>query len=309
MTKEQIINSTILKKRFIRDCGLPITVYDNPYFIQRLGTINSLFDCVSKFERFCKELEAFNSEQSYLEWYNAIKDKIIDAIKNHPKYQEFNELTISKTIKEVGKNNLYIEPNDRLSFISIDMKKANFSSMRFFAPEIFGGCETWEEYVGRFTDSKHFTDSKYIRQVIFGACNPKRQIKYESYLMEQVYNGIKKVFPQIEVFSLGEDEIIIPLVQHGSEIYSISSIKNAIPDELRSIVRVDVFVLKKIGNYGWLKTYPFVKPTKIEFKCVDAEIFHQIVKQYHCVQITEDDLVFYHNGQLARFLKEISNPW
>lgn len=170
---------------------------------------------------------------------------------------------------------------------------------------------TWEEYVATFTDSKHFSDSKYIRQVIFGACNPKKQIKYESFLMEQVYFGIKQKFPKIEVFSLGEDEIILPFVQKtqaSGEIIASSEIKNAIPEELKNLVRFEVFSLHKFGSYGWVKSYPFSdKP--IDFKCVDAEIFHQIVKHYYDLQITEDDLVFYHNGQLARFLKEVDNPW
>ena len=25
--------------------------------------------------------------------------------------------------------------------------------------------------------------------------------------------------------------------------------------------------------------------------------------------ITDNDLVFYHNGRLAKFLKEVNNPW
>lgn len=311
MTKDQIINSTILKKRFIRDCGLPITVYDNPYFLQRLETINPLFGCLKKWDRYCDEVAAFDSEQSYLEWYNATKDAIINAIKNHPIYQEFNALTLSKTTQEVSKNNLYIEPNNGGLFISIDMKKANFSSMRYFSPEIFNGCDTWEEFVGQFTDSQHFAGSKYIRQVIFGACNPKRQIKYESYLMERIYNKIKQWFEQLNVFSLGEDEIIIPLVQkhtNGLDVISTSELKNAIPDDLKSLVRVEIFSLHKAGNYGWFKSFPFSdKP--LDFKCVDAEIFHQLWKHYQDIEITEDDLVFYHNGQLAKFLKEIENPW
>ena len=67
------------------------------------------------------------------------------------------------------------------------------------------------------------------------------------------------------------------------------------------------------GTDGWTKTYyeqsESGKAGTVEFKCLDAEIFHQIIKHYNGETITENDLVFYHNGQLARFLKEVNNPW
>lgn len=308
MTRESVINSNILKKRFIRDCSLPITVYDNPYFIQRLETIDTLFHCLKKFDRFCEELKRFRTEQEYLAWYNETKDRIIQHIRENEAYKEFNMLSPGNTQKEIGKNNLYIEQNDRRLFISIDMNKANFTSMRYYSPRMFDGCGTWEEYVGIFTDSKHFADSKYIRQVIFGALNPKRQMKYESFLMQRIYDSIKKECPKLGIFSLGEDEIIIQFVQHSETVYSLSKIENAIPADLRELVRVEVFSLKKIGTYGWMKTFMFSVPQRVEYKCVDAEIFHQLVKHRLNEIITEDDLVFYHNGQLAKFLKEVENP-
>lgn len=320
MTRDQIINSTILKKRFVRDCGLPITVFDNPYFEQRLEIIDSLYNCKSKFEIFCKEAGEFQNEQDYLAWYNTTKDAIITAIKSNIMYEAFNSLELPKPEKKYEKKNLYVEQNDKRSFISIDMKKANFSAMRFFSPAIFDGCETWEDYVSKFTNSQHFADSKYIRQVIFGACNPKKQIRYEAYLMERLCNYIKLNIPNIDIYSLGEDEIIVET--HGSleaEVYwleyvlpkyLLETIRKE-PNGIGNIVRIELFELHKVGNYGWCKnrSESVLVPFKKSFKCIDAEIFHQIVKHYNKQKITEDDLVFYHNGRLARFLKEVDNPW
>ena len=47
--------------------------------------------------------------------------------------------------------------------------------------------------------------------------------------------------------------------------------------------------------------------TDITFKCVDAECFHQHVKHYYGMPITDNDLVFYHNNVLAKFLEPIPN--
>ena len=176
MTREEVLNSIALKKRFCKDCNLPIVVFDNPYFYERLCILDSLYDCVAKFEDFCLELGNYTHDEAYLAEYNAVKDMIIEALKANVYFQEFNNAQFNKPTVNVGKRNLYVEQNDGGLFFSIDMKKANFSALRHYNKEIFVGCETWEEFVGRFTSSKHMAKSKYIRQVVLGACNPKRQI-------------------------------------------------------------------------------------------------------------------------------------
>ena len=76
-----------------------------------------------------------------------------------------------------------------------------------------------------------------------------------------------------------------------------------------------MFDLYKIkGTDGWMKyIYNFDADSdvddKVEFKCLNAEIFHQIIKHYYNEVITPNDLVFYHNGELATYLKEVDNPW
>ena len=75
------------------------------------------------------------------------------------------------------------------------------------------------------------------------------------------------------------------------------------------LVRIEMFDLYKVGNDGWMKNIYGDESDNVDFKCVNAEIFHQIVKHYFGKPITENDLVFYHNGQLAKFMKEVDNPW
>ena len=324
MTREEVLNSIALKKRFCKDCNLPIVVFDNPYFYERLCILDSLYDCVAKFEDFCSELGNYTHDEVYLAEYNSVKDMIIEALKANVYFQEFNNAQFNKPTVNVGKRNLYVEQNDGGLFFSIDMKKANFSALRHYNKEIFVGCETWEEFVGRFTSSKHMAKSKYIRQVVLGACNPKRQIQYENYLMTILYLHIKESIgdENFEVYSLGEDEIIITIknpnepqkFEFNFGVNKMKEIIHSCPLGIGELVRLDMFELFKVqGTDGWTKTYyeqsESGKAGTVEFKCLDAEIFHQIIKHYNGEAITENDLVFYHNGQLARFLKEVNNPW
>ena len=314
MTREEVLQFTGLKKRFCKDCNLPINLFDEPYFTQRLKALDVQFDCVKKFDTFCADLEKYDTEQEYFEYYNTVKDSVINMIKDNTEYMKFlnddfaDVRVVTKNIT-LGNKNLYIEGNQDKTFISIDMKKANFSALRHYSPAIFKNVETWEQYIGFFTPSEHIRNSKYIRQVILGACNPKRQITYERYLMTMLYLHIKNELDgKVSFYSLGNDEIIISVA--GTSV-SAKEIKAAIatcPQKIGELVRFEMFDLQKVGDYGWMKVI-YDEPARVEFKTINADIYHQIVKHYWNMPITEDDLVFRYNGVLARFLEGVKNPW
>lgn len=308
MTREQVLDSILLKRRFVKDCNLPITVFDNPYFYERICILDILFDSVDKFDKFCLSLIPFQSEQEYFSHYNEVKDKIIDDIKSKEDFETFQTIPSALIPGVPNKRNLYVEENDSKCFISIDMRKANFSALRHYSKAIFNGCETWEEYVNQFTQNEHIINSKYIRQVVLGACNPKRQIKYEHYLMSIMAKHIMVSAPEYTIYSLGEDEILIELGDNTYNTATFSKLIHGCPEGIGSLVRIEAFRLHKF-NDGWYKKGLNDSDGLPDFKCVDAEIFHQIVKHYFKEEITQNDLVFYHNGRLARFLYEVDNPW
>lgn len=310
MTREQVLNSIALKKRFVRDYNVPIVVFDNPYFMERLHTIDRVLECCRDFDVFCDCLGVFENEQDYFEYYNSVKDSAINYIKENPAYDKFNKESFGVNTR-CAKRNLYSEENDGLLFFSIDMRKANFSALRYYDEAIFGGAATWEEFIGKFTSSASIINSKYIRQVILGACNPKRHITYEHYLMGKLLDHIVATIPSVDVYSLGEDEILIKVPECGCQ-YSKKELQEAVstcPDNIGDLVRVELFELHKInGTSGWTK-HIYDNCSTVTFKCLDAEIFHQIIKHFYKKPITKNDLVFFHNGQLATFLREVENPW
>lgn len=314
MTREEVLQFTGLKKRFCKDCNLPINLFDEPYFTQRLKALDVQFDCVKKFDTFCADLEKYDTEQEYFEYYNTVKDGVINMIKDNTEYMKFlnddfaDVRVVTKNIT-LGNKNLYIEGNQDKTFISIDMKKANFSALRHYSPAIFKNVETWEQYIGFFTPSEHIRSSKYIRQVILGACNPKRQITYERYLMTMLYLHIKNELDgKVSFYSLGNDEIIISVAGTSVSAKEIKAAIETCPQKIGELVRFEMFDLQKVGDYGWMKVI-YDEPERVEFKTINADIYHQIVKHYWNMPITEDDLVFCYNGVLARFLEGVKNPW
>lgn len=176
------------KERFCKDCNIPIRLFQEPYFLDRIKLFDEFYGTVDKWIRFASELQGYNCEQDYFEEYNHVKDAAITSIKESEAYQRFNAEDMNKfTVihKNLSNKDIFKPTNTGRVFISIDMRKANFSSLHEYDKNIFLGTDTWEDFISQFTDNEHIINSKYIRQVILGNCNPKRHITYEKYLMDQ----------------------------------------------------------------------------------------------------------------------------
>ena len=128
-----------LKERFCKDCNIPIKIFEEPYFLERLKLYHKQFDTLNKWMKFLLELEKYKSEQDYFEEYNRVKEAAIGAIKNSNGYKDFLELDMSKlpfhvNFYDITSKDIFHPDNDGRIFISIDMKQANYSSLNKISP-------------------------------------------------------------------------------------------------------------------------------------------------------------------------------
>lgn len=222
-----------LRQRFCKDCDIPINIFDEPYFSDRLRLFDFLYDSISKWDLFKSEFAKYDSAIDYFTDYSRIKDEAIEAVRNTEGFQLFSAYGVNDfSIKNKGfpSGRIYNPENNGRMFLSIDMKKANFSALHAYRNDIFGGSDTWEEFISRFTDNKHIINSKYIRQVIMGNLNPKRQTAYEKVLMDKLLTDIlhAKVIGKENVAAFLADEIIFDVTDLENrreviaDIYKIS---------------------------------------------------------------------------------------
>lgn len=299
------------KQRFCKDCNIPIKLFQEPYFTDRLNLYDIFFETLKKWDIFLFELGKYHCEQDYFEEYNRVKDAVILYIKNTEGYQKFNEEDMSKysiTNKNLPNKDMFKDSNDGRYFISIDMRKANFSSLYHYDNNIFGGARTWEEFVGKFTDNIHIINSKYIRQVILGNCNPRRQVTYEKYVMDAVLIYLTKVFISIgRVVFFSNDEIVFDICdmsEYRREEFA-NEIRRGVKDVFEAL-RIELFSLHKIGGTdGYYKEIiKRNKNKKIEFKCLDNYILPFVIRQFIGEEVRECDRVFYHEGLLSKFIED-----
>lgn len=298
------------KERFCKDCNVPIRIFQEPYFTDRLTLYDKFYGTLEKWDIFLNELSKYHCEQDYFEEYNRVKDAAILDIKNTEAYQKFNEGDMNKyavTHKNLPNKDIFKPSNDGKCFISIDMRKANFSSLHHYNSDIFGGVESWEEFIGRYTDNQHIINSKYIREVILGNCNPKRHITYEKYIMEGALTYLTEVFISMDrVVFFSNDEIVIDVsdMDKNKQERIAFSIGNGMKD-MPVPLKTELFVLHKIvGTDGYYKEIIDDNGnTEIEFKCLDNYALPFVLRKFLGEEVTESDKVFYCEGLLAKFIK------
>lgn len=308
------------KKRFCKDCNIPLRLFQEPYFTDRLNLYDKFYGTLKKWQVFIEELQKYNFEQDYFEEYNRVKDAAILSIKNSEAYQQFNTEDMNKycvTHKNLSGKDIFKSSNNGKTFISIDMKKANFSSLYHYDPTIFNEADIWEDFISRYTDNPHIINSKYIRQVILGNCNPRRQITYEKHLMDIVLSDLTEMCISVDrVVFFSNDEIVVEIsdMNQENQILTVIEISNAIKN-ISIPLKIELFVLHKIeGTDGYYKEILNNNGQKIvEFKCLDNYMMPFVMRKFLGEEITESDKVFYYEGLLAQLIEipniEVKEEW
>lgn len=303
-----------LKERFCKDLNLPIKIYQEPYFIERLKLFDKQFDCIEKYNQFVELVNRCGGEQQYFELYNKVKDDAITYL-NQNEYMMFfaKEEDFSKfKIQNIGfsKNDIYHQSNDGKCFISFDMKKGNFTALKHYDRRIVANCDKYEDFLGLFTKESHLLYSKYIRQVIFGNVNPKRQVTYEQYLMDKVLtNVIQKFEKQFAFFTnksvvfFSTDEIVIEIdKEYADESFKIAQEIVKESQSKNIDIRATIFVLRKItGADGYIKQSVF--DNSIEIKGVNGIMMPYVLRELYEEEPHDSDDVFVYEGMLVKLLE------
>lgn len=290
-----------LRKRYVKDYKVPINIFADPYFTDRIDLFDPYYNTKNSYSQFVNDLKDFENEQDYFEMYNKIKDQAINDIKSSRSYQYFNNEDMNQYSVDVNmtSKDVFKKSNIGKRFLSIDMIKANFSALYLYNPEMFLNYTTWENYISHYTSLRHIIDSKYVRQVILGNCNPKRQVTYEKYLMKQIFDIATRILPSNCIcVSFSNDEIVFDVTNDPDIIHEVKHLGMVCKREHPIAVRMEVFQLFQIENTG---TYikEFIDGT-IKFKCISPDLLPIIIRKYENKLARDSDLVINHNGLLAK---------
>lgn len=285
-----------LRKRFVKDQGLPINLVQDGYFQYFLDLYEKEFGANTKYEEFLAELEKYENPEDFLQYMNTIQTKIITETQNKEAFQTFNDdkLKAYETEVKFSKNTLYRAENHGKRFISIDLVKANFHALQLYDPAIVDNCKTYDEWIKQYSDSEYLLSSKQVRQIVFGHLNPKKQMKIEKYITSKMVAFLLGEIGEENIFSVHPDEVVILQQENYRE-----DLKEKLEEIAGVPLHFDEFQLiaqEPVREFGFVKK---MKDGTVVFKDVPKLFFPQAYKQYTGLALTPYDLAFYHEGFIA----------
>lgn len=298
-----------LRKRFIKDCKIPISLVQDPYFDYFLETYESFYNSKTLYTAFCDLVERLGGEESFFVESKRITDSIIEDISNTEAYDTFNNMSLSDYApakSDIRQQNIYSQQNVGQAFASFDLSKANYNALKFVNPEIVLNTRSYKDLMKLYTQEEYFINSKHIRQIIFGHLNPKRQMKIQSYIIQnRVIPEILKFMPDTDrIISASEDEVVIKLLpfEFITEDYinGLKNFKSGVP------VKYTAFVLRQLGDKPYFyKELGLRHNPPVEFKAVPQNYFAECFKYYLKEEPTEFDMCTFHEGRVVKYLEPL----
>lgn len=315
---EEITNKDI--EIFAKYSGLPIPFYNTKFIEYHLEQLELFYDAFKKWELFLENRKNITKEIN----------NIIENVKKHIEkdIEKVNDYKCKKI--EKIKNNIYTINNADKSFLSIDIKSANYTVLK-------GLCDNyddWKTFISKFTDNQFLIQSKFLRELIFGKCNfTKKATNIQENILDEIEKMIDYEYLEL-VYKCG-DEIIYEIKEPIRIYYDLTKLQNKLIDykfhNVSNIFRLSIFTLynfdtmkyyaKEISyNSDWYSlkddTYEYLEyyndennlsKSKVEFKCVPKKFIIQVIKKYLNISIDDYDLYFMDENILAKYQYTIFN--
>lgn len=315
---ETSIDLKHLRTRFVSDYNLPIQVLQSPYFEDRLELLEEEYGAKTSYDNLLELIDSRfdGNSNKFLEYYHQVRDTIITTILNSEAYKDFilNDNFV-KNVKPICSNrNLYTNEQDGRMFISYDMKKANFQTLRYANPAIVYDADTYENFIGIFTDLDYIKHSKYTRQVIFGKLNPKRTMNLEKWITNEFAKTLNdlSIMKHCELFSLNADEIILKFNGSEEEFEKADIVPSIVFEGVEfkaSKFKLHSRQFKLATSSSILTVYEkedYLNAHKRILKGVPATYMPQVYKLLDGVKINpQSDLIFYYEHELCQFLNPL----
>ena len=307
-----------LRLRFLSDCNLPCNIAISPYFEDRLELLEEEYGAKTSYDELMSLIyERFEGKPTnFLEYYHQVRDDIITKVTNSEAYKEF--ISDNKFVKNFtpicGNRNLYTNEQDGCMFISYDMKKANFQTLKYANPAIVYDTDTYEKFIGKFTDLDYIKNSKYTRQVIFGKMNPKRTMNLEKWITNEFTKMLNDLacMKHCDLFSLNADEIILKWNGTEEEFEKLDIVLSIIFEGVEykgSKFKLHSRQFKLATSSSILTVYEkedYLNAHRRILKGVPATYMPQVYKLLGGVEINpQSDLIFYYEHELCQFLNPL----
>ena len=308
-----------IRTKFIEDYNLPISVPYEPWFSNTIDLLEKYYNSRTKYNELVKEVGNRTPGQ-FISQVREIRHEMMGWMEHNETYLEFsknNEINEQyKITKSYPKRDIYKGDNVGGRFISIDLKEANFQSLRFHDPAIVRDCETWSDFVGKWCDSNYFKNTKLNRQRLLGKLNPEKQAIIETYIMSGIHEMLLMKQTNLELVSLKTDELIYKISDNVNANPILSDALWISSNDMGIRVKTEVFRLKGLqlftthGNSisGFYKEYED-GDKNVSFHGIPKIYLPQFIKFYEgrFEEVNKFDLAFLtpQDNEIAMFINPL----
>lgn len=272
-------------KSFVKLFNLNVPVIEHlDYYLEQMSKTIKFKDI-----KYLKSL--YDSEtigiDNVLDFKSNKSKEIIDFLKGTNAY---NEMLYDKSLIDYPTAKS-IEYQEGINYLSIDIKSANFSALKRYDVPLNELGENYFDFISKFNVPNVFIHSKYLRQFIFGNLNPKKIVKVQRNMIQEI---VRKYQDHLQVEGVKSDEVIFSF-KNFSEI---SSIFNEID---KSKYNVKIFSINRVEDFRIDNIYDIDGNLyHREMMGVDGNLFYLKLKEYITKEpLDVKDLYFKINGRLA----------
>lgn len=255
--------------------------YKNLYArLDRWKNMDELISLYEKAEEQIEDIYKYRLEKT---------EEIINFIKTT---RAFNDLNDDTMIPDLPTNKNF-EYSEGVKYLSIDIKMANWESLKKYDPSFVNELgDSYSDLLNKFDVPEVFHRSKQLRQYIFGNLNPKRQIKSQRVMIEDLMNGLSKY--NLKVECVKTDEVIYSF----ENLAQIADILLGFDDD---IFKCKVFTVKRMEDFR-VNEYIDTKRGFIHSDlvgCNGHKYFINLKKYIFKEELDIRDLYFRMDGDLA----------
>lgn len=216
-------------------------------------------------------------------------DEIIQYLKNTRAY---NELIYDNLLPDYPTTKNFEYSEDK-KYISIDIRKANWVVLKKYDPEFAPELgSSYEDFINKFDVPEIFNHSKQLRQFIFGNINPKRQMKAQRVIVQEILEKYSHL--NLEIACVKNDEVIYAF----DDINQVTEILQTIDNNR---FKTKLFSVKRIKDFR-INTYLSERGDKLYKEMIgcNGNLFFLYLKKYILEEnIDIRDLYFKIDGNIA----------
>lgn len=285
-----------LADRFIKDFSLPISNINEKNFEFQLNFFENRCQSMTKWNYMMDLIdEKFSGNiNEFLDSCSKDISNAIERIRVKPEYFRFindKEFCDKNVICGCGTK---FNPEVGKTYLSVDLVSANFQALYHYNKDIFDGYHDYMHWINSFSESGYICRSKHARQVIFGMCNPSRQITIEKSIIYRINELIQKKYGEkLTLITSNSDELIYEVVGNLKDV-SDEPIGYIIKEETGFSTRCRVFTVSKyhletesghVRNGFYVKHY---ENGENEIKCIEKQ--YAMIAECLLAGITNDDI-------------------